>query len=281
MIAEQTPLELQKEKIIEEISISSSKDNKIPVRYSTKSNTEIRINVKAGTTVTLLEQSEIGKVHDVNVYLDIYENAHVTLVRFVTSPTQITTQTKIFRNATLTTITLLLSSATVERTTCLHDEGAAVEEYDCVLLAGKETLKLSTKITNEAASTKAHSLLRGVACQESSVECKGLMKIEKNARQASSWLGQHIFLLSNQARARSLPFLEIENNDVQAYHAASVSPVDDEQITYLRSRGVTLDESKTLLAQGYVEPVILKIVNEDILRDARELLRSRWQYALS
>jgi len=59
-------------------------------------------------------------------------------------------------------------------------------------------------------------------------------------------------LLSESARANSIPELEVLANDVLAAHGASSAPIDENQLFYLRSRGLNLDESKALIVEGFL-----------------------------
>jgi Fe-S cluster assembly scaffold protein SufB len=64
-----------------------------------------------------------------------------------------------------------------------------------------------------------------------------------------------ILLLDKQSSAVAEPKLEIENNDVKASHAATVGKIDEDQLFYLESRGVNINEAKKLIVEGFLKEV--------------------------
>ena len=74
-------------------------------------------------------------------------------------------------------------------------------------------------------------------------------------------------LLSADARADSIPGLEIEADDVKCSHGATVGRVDDEQIFYANSRGLTRKEATRMIVAGFFQQVFDRITIESV-RDA-------------
>jgi Fe-S cluster assembly scaffold protein SufB len=70
-------------------------------------------------------------------------------------------------------------------------------------------------------------------------------------------------LLNPGAHADANPELEIKNNDVQSTHAATVSPIDEEKIFYLMSRGVSREKARRMIVEGFLEAGIEKIKDEN------------------
>ena len=75
-----------------------------------------------------------------------------------------------------------------------------------------------------------------------------------------------IFLLSKDARADSIPGLEILADDVRCTHGATVGAIDPDQIFYLKSRGIEEKAAKMLIIEGFFEPILSRIPN-DTIRD--------------
>ena len=86
----------------------------------------------------------------------------------------------------------------------------------------------------------------------------------------------HAILLSPDARSDAIPGLEILTNDVKATHSASVSQIDEEQIFYMMSRGLSEDESKKFIVMGFLEPAISRINSEELRDTMRDLVESKW-----
>ncbi|MEM2993786.1 MAG: SufD family Fe-S cluster assembly protein, partial [Candidatus Nitrosocaldus sp.] len=74
----------------------------------------------------------------------------------------------------------------------------------------------------------------------------------------------HAIILNKGARADSIPALEIETNEVKATHSASIAQMDEEQIFYMMSRGMSREEAKRAIVFGFIEPLLRRLS-----RDAR------------
>jgi Fe-S cluster assembly protein SufD len=81
----------------------------------------------------------------------------------------------------------------------------------------------------------------------------GLIRVEEGAGDATGFLSYRALLLSPSARARPTPRLEVLTKHVASLgHAASVGKIDGDQIFYLRSRGLSPDEARTLIVGGFL-----------------------------
>ncbi len=88
---------------------------------------------------------------------------------------------------------------------------------------------------------------------------QGLIKVNKNAQRSDAYQANRNLLLSDKARADSIPSLEIEANDVRCTHGATVGQVDEDQLFYLMSRGLDRASAERLIIQGFFEPVLERI----------------------
>jgi Fe-S cluster assembly protein SufD len=100
--------------------------------------------------------------------------------------------------------------------------------------------------------TEGKITIRAVAGAGANVKLYGLIKIRKAAQQTNDFLELRVLTLDKTARGVAEPVLEIEANDVKASHAASVGPVNPEQVLYLRSRGLTKPEAETEIVKGWL-----------------------------
>ena len=91
------------------------------------------------------------------------------------------------------------------------------------------------------------------------ISFKGMIKIEKGANSAESFLAGHAILLDKGAKSDTIPGLEIETNEVRATHSASVAQIDENQIFYLMCRGLSNEEAKREIVSGFLEPLSRKM----------------------
>ena len=132
------------------------------------------------------------------------------------------------------------------------------QEYEVLgLISAMEPGDYNVRVVTDhiASNTFGRVIIKGVAANGARVKVDGMIKIGKNARKTDSFLDMRILLLDKKSSAVAEPKLEIENNDVKASHAATVGKIDDEQLFYLESRGVDIDEAKKLIVKGFLKDV--------------------------
>jgi len=115
--------------------------------------------------------------------------------------------------------------------------------------------KVRVVADHRVANTFGRIVIKGVVANGARVTVDGMVKIGKEARKTDSFLEMRILLLDKKSSAVAEPKLEIENNDVRASHAATVGKIDDEQLFYLESRGVDIEEAKKLIVDGFLKEV--------------------------
>lgn len=115
---------------------------------------------------------------------------------------------------------------------------------------------------------KGHSisdlLFKGALRGKARTVYQGLIKVHKDAQRSDAYQANRNLILSDKARADSIPSLEIEANDVRCTHGATVGQIDEEQRFYLMSRGVDRHEAERLILQGFFEPVLERIPAESL-----------------
>lgn len=97
--------------------------------------------------------------------------------------------------------------------------------------------------------------VRGVVKNGARVRVDGLIRIAKGAEEADSFLKMKLLMLDDVSMAMAEPKLEIENNLVKASHSASVGMIDQDQLFYLMSRGVSKKEAEELIVEGFIKVI--------------------------
>ena len=69
-------------------------------------------------------------------------------------------------------------------------------------------------------------------------------------------------ILDSESRSDTYPYIEVEEQDVQVEHEASVSRIGEEQLFYLMSRGLTEAEASSMIVSGFIEPLIKELPME-------------------
>jgi len=92
----------------------------------------------------------------------------------------------------------------------------------------------------------------------------GLIKVFEGAQKTDAYQQNRNLVLSREARADSIPNLEIGANDVRCTHGATISQVVPEHVFYLQARGIPRTEAQKLIVEGFFRPVIDRIPDEEI-----------------
>ena len=122
--------------------------------------------------------------------------------------------------------------------------------------------------------TTSQVMWRSVAADNSKSIFTGLLSIAPGAARSQAFEEARSMLLSRQAVAQTIPELEILNHDVKCSHGASVAPIDPEAMFYLESRGLSKPEAKTMLVEGFVEPVLAELPIAGLADEVRTRLRA-------
>jgi Fe-S cluster assembly protein SufD len=129
-----------------------------------------------------------------------------------------------------------------------------------------------TSILHNSKNTESHIVVRGVLKDHSRALSRGLIKISPNAQFSKGYEKQEALILDSGAEADAMPNLEIENNDVQCSHGSTIGKIDEEEIFYLMSRGLTKHQALNMIVQGYFLPVLDKFSNSTIKSKIMEVI---------
>ena len=110
----------------------------------------------------------------------------------------------------------------------------------------------------------SHQTYKGILDGKSRAVFNGKIFVRENASGTNGYQSNKNLLLSNDARVDTKPQLEIFNDDVKCSHGATVGQLEDEEVFYLLSRGLSPDLARNLLTYGFAEEVINKIEIESI-----------------
>lgn len=144
---------------------------------------------------------------------------------------------------------------------------------DCKVICvgnGDQKLDITTQAVHYGKSSESQMITRAVMREQATAIINGVSKIERGATKANGQQTERILMLSPKARGDANPILLIDEDDVKAGHAASVGQVNQEQVYYMMSRGISREDAENLIIRGFLEPVVSDIPNEQL----QVLLRS-------
>lgn len=153
----------------------------------------------------------------------------------------------------------------------LSERGAKITLLGLLLGNNQDSLELRVNIFHNAPETKSQVIFKGALFNEAKINFEGLVKINPGAKGTNAWQGCHILLLSDKAKGRAIPSLEILENDIKAGHAATVGKISELEIFYLMSRGFSEKQAKVLIMQGFLESLISKLPQSLINKSRKKL----------
>lgn len=138
----------------------------------------------------------------------------------------------------------------------LVGERASLQIVGIFLGTGSSSVIFNTNVVHKAKNTKSLTTIRGVFKDRSSFENDGLVRINNGAKGADGFFSSKV-LLFDDAKGRSVPSLEIDENELKAGHASTVGRPDEDQLFYLRSRGLSEKQAEELIISGFFESLLL------------------------
>ncbi len=138
----------------------------------------------------------------------------------------------------------------------LLGNGSSSEVVGLYFGEGEQTLDYRLVINHEGKNTTSDVFLKGAVEDAAESVFTGLLRIEKEATRTSTFETNRNLVLSENAKAQSVPNLEILCNDVICGHASSVGPLDHEYLYYLQSRGLSRQRAERLLIRGFFQEVV-------------------------
>ncbi len=140
--------------------------------------------------------------------------------------------------------------------TSLIERGASADIRGVALADGEEHFYYNTVQDHNAPDTRSNINFR-VALKDNAVSSyQGNIRVSLDASKTDAFQSNKNLLLSDTAKAESIPRLEILTDDVKCSHGATVGPVDKNQVFYLMSRGLTSKEAEEFIVTGFFNTIV-------------------------
>ena len=148
------------------------------------------------------------------------------------------------------------SKVTMKYPACYLLEKGARGEVLSIAMAGRgQHQDAGAKIVHFAPNTSGNIVSKSISKDSGRSSYRGLVKIYEGATNARSNVECDALLLDEEARTDTYPYIEIQEKTASVGHEATVSKINDEQILYLQSRGLSKDQAAGLIVRGFIEPI--------------------------
>jgi Fe-S cluster assembly scaffold protein SufB len=158
----------------------------------------------------------------------------------------------------------------------MKGSGASAEDIEIVFGAGAQSFDVTSNLVHNGQYSRGRVQVKSVLKDTSKSLFKGMIRIGKDGKGTESYLSGHAILLDRGAKSDSIPGLEILTNEVRATHSASVAQMDEVQIFYLMTRGLSREGAKREIVSGFLEPLSRKM-GPTIRAWVNYLIENKWQ----
>ena len=133
----------------------------------------------------------------------------------------------------------------------------AKTDYIGIAYAGQDQYQdTGCKVYHLAENTSSSVLSKGISMYGGISSYRGLVDIKEGAVNSKSNVRCDGLMLDNKSKALTFPAMDVHENDVKVAHEAAVGKVEEDQLFYLMSRGLSEDEAIKLIVSGFIEPLI-------------------------
>lgn len=154
----------------------------------------------------------------------------------------------------------------------LAGQGAVGRMSGFYFTDGNQHLDHDTQQNHLAANTTSDLLFKGALKGKSRSVWQGMIYVAPGAQKTDGYQANRNLVLDDQARADSIPGLEILADDVRCTHGATVGKLEEEPLFYLESRGIPRKDAARLVVEGFFDPIMQRIPFEGV--------RERFQQAI-
>ncbi|MDT8340140.1 MAG: Fe-S cluster assembly protein SufD [Longimicrobiales bacterium] len=170
-------------------------------------------------------------------------------------------RTLAYRDSTLDTLNVNLGASVsrVDLNARLLGPGANSDMLGLYFGDGDQHFDHNTSQDHVAGHANSDLLYKGALDGSSRAVFRGVIRVHEGAQQTDAYQTNRNLLLSDRARADSLPNLEIAADDVKCSHGATVGQLDEESLFYLMSRGLPRERAERLVVLGFLGEVLSRL----------------------
>lgn len=181
------------------------------------------------------------------------------------------------RDATLDWTALGLGSGRgkVRMETKLAGQGSEAKVTGAYAGGGDQHLDYDTLQEHAAVNTVSDLAFRGVLGDRSTSVWRGMIKVDPGAQQTDAFQENRNLILTREAHADAIPGLEILADDVRCTHAAAIAQIDEDQLYYLRSRGLDGATARRLVIDAFMQELVERVHDGPLREEVSDALERR------
>lgn len=161
----------------------------------------------------------------------------------------------------------------------LEGDNSVGEFYSVALTNGKMQADTGTKMIHLGKNTRSTIVSKGISADQSHNTYRGLVKVAGKAAGARNYTQCDSMLVGDQCSANTFPYIEVGNATSEIEHEASTSKMNEEQIFYFKSRGISQEDAVNMIVNGFCKEVIQELPLE-FASEAKKLLTIKLEHSV-
>ena len=138
----------------------------------------------------------------------------------------------------------------------LRGDGSQGEFYSIAITNNQQQADTGTKMIHLGRDTRSRIVSKGISAGRAQNTYRGLVSMHPKAANSRNYTQCDSLLIGDQCGAHTVPYIEVKNTTSRVEHEATTSKVDEDQLFYCRSRGVTEEEAVALVVNGFCREVL-------------------------
>lgn len=171
---------------------------------------------------------------------------------------------KVHEDASYKLITLQIGNGTLDIDVSLEGAKAYCQSDIAYALNKEDKMTIVSNFVHNANETTSNQLIKGVASGNSYATFEGKILIPYDKKKVEGNQQHRALLLSKSATVKAVPALEIYADDVKCSHGSAIGNLNQEQIYYLQTRGISKEEAYKILTSAFLREVTDGIDAEDL-----------------
>jgi Fe-S cluster assembly protein SufB len=153
----------------------------------------------------------------------------------------------------------------------LQGDNSTGEFYSVAVVNNRQQADTGTKMIHIGRNTRSNIVSKGISAGGGQNSYRGLVKVMPKAEGARNYTQCDSMLVGNECGAHTFPYIEVGNNTAQVEHEASTSKIGEDQIFYLKQRGLSAEQAVSMIVSGFCKEVFKELPMEFAL-EAQQLL---------
>lgn len=232
---------------------------------------DLRFEINDNELVSVVFVNLVGDIH---INFDIRNNTNVKFSFLEVNPLNVHFKGTVGEHSTLTCYYADFAKGEVKLETDINLIGL---EAECTwnlasLASNKDNKEFDVSIYHRNKKTVAHINNYGVARDTSRLLFSGICHILEGCHESKAHQNSKIMVFDEESDAIAKPILKIDDNDIEASHAAVVGKISDDHMFYLTSKGLSENQARELITYGYLKPILNGFESKELQEEISKLI---------